>query len=478
MNLGNAVEFLCNKTILVTGATGFLGKVLVEKILRVQPNVKKLYLLIRAKDNKSALERLHDEILREELFRLLRETQSAEFDSFIVEKLAPVDGDTSLINLGLNDNSYINKEIDVIIHGAARTRFQERYDSALGINTLGAKNILQFAKTCPKLQILVHVSTAYVSKQKAGLIPEAISGIAGLDIDEEKKLVDQKLDHLTSKGVSTIKIRDSMRRFGQKRAKLHGWPNTYTFTKAMAEMLICEHKGELPVVIVRPTMICSTFKDPFPGWIQDKGSMAILSVVYGKGLVYFTHADGNTILDMIPVDMVVNSTIMSMVANANKPCLTIYQVGSSLRNPLTLSKLVATNFQYFIKNPWISEGMPVKVKRSKLVKCRLHFLMLMLQHISKLMMLKLVDTTFCHRIKVNQDKLEMELKVTAQMAMTFRHYLIFHGIFDDKNTEKLRITMAKANNVEKEIFNFDPKCIDWEDYLLNNYIPAIVRYSF
>lgn len=61
------------------------------------------------------------------------------------------------------------------------------------------------------------VSPAYVSKQKAGLIPEAISGIAGLDIDEEKKLVDQKLDHLTSKGVSTIKIRDSMRRFGQKR---------------------------------------------------------------------------------------------------------------------------------------------------------------------------------------------------------------------------------------------------------------------
>lgn len=60
------------------------------------------------------------------MFRLLRETQSAEFDSFIVEKLAPVDGDTSLINLGLNDNSYINKEIDVIIHGAARTRFQER----------------------------------------------------------------------------------------------------------------------------------------------------------------------------------------------------------------------------------------------------------------------------------------------------------------------------------------------------------------
>nr|GEW88311.1 jojoba acyl CoA reductase-related male sterility protein [Tanacetum cinerariifolium] len=61
MELESILDFLDNKTILVTGATGFLAKIFVEKILRVQPNVKKLYLLMRATDAKSALQRFNTE---------------------------------------------------------------------------------------------------------------------------------------------------------------------------------------------------------------------------------------------------------------------------------------------------------------------------------------------------------------------------------------------------------------------------------
>ncbi|KNA23360.1 hypothetical protein SOVF_025600 [Spinacia oleracea] len=480
MEVGNEVEFLCNKTILVTGTTGFLGKVLLEKILRIQPNVKKLYLLIRIKDTKSSLERLHDQIIGKELFRVLRERHGAEFDSFISEKVAPIDGDTSLVNLGLKDKSEIYKEIDVIIHSAAVTKFQERYDLALGINTLGARNVLQYAKTCPKLQVLVHVSTAYVCREKAGLILETPckmgETLSGIDIDVEKKLANETLNGLTSKGASTKQIRDTMKSLGQKRADVYGCANTYVFTKVMAEMLIWEHKGDLPVVIVRPTMICSTYKEPFPGWIEGVGSTGTLSILYGKGLINFLYADGNSVIDLIPVDMVVNSIISGMVANANKPCLTIYQVGSSLRNPLTVSKLVDINYRYFNKNPWIDgQGVPVKIKKGKLVKDRLHFLMLSVQPIPKLMVLKLVDIALCRYFKLNQDKLEMQLKVAVKMAMIFSHYLLFAGIFDDENTEKLRTTIKR---IDEEGFNFDPKSIDWEDYLFNHHIPAIVNYLF
>ena len=52
------------------------------------------------------------------------------------------------------------------------------------------------------------------------------------------------------------------------RAKLHGWPNTYVFTKAMGEMLIGSSRENLPLVIIRPTMITSTLAEPFPGWIE------------------------------------------------------------------------------------------------------------------------------------------------------------------------------------------------------------------
>lgn len=52
------------------------------------------------------------------------------------------------------------------------------------------------------------------------------------------------------------------------RAKLYGWPNTYVFTKAMGEMHVAQLRGNLPVIIMRPTIVCSTLKEPFPGWVE------------------------------------------------------------------------------------------------------------------------------------------------------------------------------------------------------------------
>lgn len=49
---------------------------------------------------------------------------------------------------------------------------------------------------------------------------------------------------------------------------MHGWPNTYSFTKAMGEMLLLAFKEDLHLIILRPTIITSTYKEPFPGWIE------------------------------------------------------------------------------------------------------------------------------------------------------------------------------------------------------------------
>ncbi|KAK9940754.1 hypothetical protein M0R45_017397 [Rubus argutus] len=86
MELESILGYLHNKTIFITGATGLLGMVLVEKILRVQPDVKKIYLLLRASDAKSATQRLRDEIIGKELFKVLREKWGADFDFFISQK--------------------------------------------------------------------------------------------------------------------------------------------------------------------------------------------------------------------------------------------------------------------------------------------------------------------------------------------------------------------------------------------------------
>jgi fatty acyl-CoA reductase len=127
----NCVQFLGNKTILITGAPGFLAKVLVEKILRLQPNVKKIYLLLRAPDEKSAMQRLRSEVMEIDLFKVLRNNLGEDnLNALMREKIVPVPGDISIDNLGLKDTDLIQRmwsEIDIIINIAATTNFDERY---------------------------------------------------------------------------------------------------------------------------------------------------------------------------------------------------------------------------------------------------------------------------------------------------------------------------------------------------------------
>lgn len=53
------------------------------------------------------------------------------------------------------------------------------------------------------------------------------------------------------------------------RAKMHGWPNTYVFTKTMGEMVMQQSKKNLSLVTIRPAIVGGTYKEPFPGWVED-----------------------------------------------------------------------------------------------------------------------------------------------------------------------------------------------------------------
>ncbi|XP_019051672.1 PREDICTED: alcohol-forming fatty acyl-CoA reductase-like isoform X2 [Nelumbo nucifera] len=309
MESGGIVESIGNKTILVTGATGFVAKLFVEKVLRVQPNVKKLYLLLRAPDTKSATQRLHNEVIEKEVFRVLRQKHGAGFDSFISEKVTPVPGDISCENLGVEDcdlRDEMWREIDIVVNMAATVNFDERYDDALYTNTLGVKHVLNFAKKCAKLQMFVHVSTAYVAGQQEGVIMEkpyrmgeTLNGTPGLDIEQELKVAEERSKEVQDLGFTKKQERIAMKELGLTRARLYGWPNTYTFTKAMGEMLIGNLRENMPVVIIRPTMITSTYYEPFPGWIEGLRTIDSLALGYGKGKLTFFLGNPKMIIDLV-----------------------------------------------------------------------------------------------------------------------------------------------------------------------------------
>ncbi|XAR59675.1 Alcohol-forming fatty acyl-CoA reductase [Bertholletia excelsa] len=489
MELGSVIQFLENKTILVTGATGFLAKIFVEKILRTQPNVKKLYLLVRAADSKSASGRVQNEVIAKDIFRVVREKHGANLNSFLSEKVSPVGGDISRERLGVKDTNLVEemwREVDIVVNIAATTNFDERYDIALGLNTMGAKHVLDFAKRCAKIKMLLHVSTAYVSGEKAGLIlenpysmAETLNGAPGLDIDVERKLVEQRLSELRAQDAPEATITLAMKDLGIERARKYGWPNTYVFTKALGEMLIGQSKETLPLLIIRPTIITSTYKEPFPGWVEGIRTIDSLAVGYGKGRLTCFVGDPESVIDVIPADMVVNAMIVAMVAHANQPCEAIYHVGSSVSNPIRFTRIQDYGLQYFTKHPWIGkDGKPVIVGKVTVLSTMASFHRYMaIRYLLPLKGLELVNMAFCQYFQGMYLDLNRKINFVMRLIDIYRPYLFFKGIFDDMNTERLRIA-ARKSGIETDIFYFDPKTINWDDYFMITHIPGVVKYVF
>ncbi|KAA8516954.1 hypothetical protein F0562_017228 [Nyssa sinensis] len=345
------IRFLRGKKFLITGATGFLAKDLdlIEKILRTTPDVDKIFLVIKAKDEEAATERMKNEIINTELFKYLQQIHGKSYQNFLLSKLVPVVGDVCKSNIGLEESlaDVIAREVDVIVHSAANTTFDERYDVALDINTKGFGRLMSFANKCEKLKLFLQVSTAYVNGQRQGrimekplcmgdsiarerLIFETSQGfVPALDIEGEINLA---LD--TKEAFEGNVVASKMRELGLERARMQGWQDTYVLAKAMGEMLIDDMKGELPVVIIRPSIVESTYRDPLAGWIERNQMIDPLIQLYGKGQITGFFMDPNGVLDVVPVDMVVNAMLAAIATHGahGKSGTNVYQVASSMRN--------------------------------------------------------------------------------------------------------------------------------------------------
>lgn len=505
----NVLGFLNDKSILVTGSTGFLGKIFVEKILRTQPGIRRIFVLLRAEDLKSAKLRFKNEVIGAELFKTLRRQHGDNFENFVFQKVVPVVGDVAADhNLGIDQEStrgHLWEILDAVVNIAASTAFDDRYDVSLNVNTRGAENVVEFAKRCPKLQILLHVSTAYVVGYGSGRIKESqlemgvsmttANGLddekcppLSLDIEAEFGLLENTLAKLQMNSSPTASSSTGshphkeaikeLKELGLERAKMFGWPNTYTFTKAMGEMLLVNARGNLPLVIVRPTIIESTLADPFPGWMEGTRTMDTFIVAYGKGRLPCFMADPELILDVIPADMVVNQMLAAMATHAYENDLFIYHAASSGENPMPCSLLKDELYNYFSKNPCVSkDGKLIHVKELFFLESMSSFRLYMLQRykvpLQVIGVVNKVISVFTARFTPRYDRMLRNYNFVMYLAELYAPYIFFQGRFDITNTERL---LQKISAEDLKAFNFDVKCIDWVDYLSNVHIPGVVKY--
>ena len=133
----------------MTGVTGFVGKVLLEKFLREVPRIGKIYLLIRNKPKFTLEQRLMNEIFGAKIFVPLF-TERPELLKVIKERIIPVSGDLVLGGLGIQPamRKVLTSEVQVILNSAASINFDDPIREALQINYFGAMRVLDLAHEC------------------------------------------------------------------------------------------------------------------------------------------------------------------------------------------------------------------------------------------------------------------------------------------------------------------------------------------
>ncbi|XVE61316.1 hypothetical protein DITRI_Ditri06bG0030000 [Diplodiscus trichospermus] len=128
--------------------------------------------------------------------------------------------------------------------------------------------------------------------------------------------------------------------------------------------------GEVPVVIIRPSVIKSTFKEPFPGWMEGNRMMDPIVLCYGKGQITGFLVDPNGVLDVVPADLIVNATLAAIARHGKitpKPDINIYQIASSVVNPLVFQDLAKLLHEHYNSSPFLnSKGSPIHVPSMKL----------------------------------------------------------------------------------------------------------------
>jgi HAD superfamily hydrolase (TIGR01490 family) len=399
------------------------------------------------------------------------------------------------------------KDLDLVIHSASTVSFDPPIHESFETNVGGAVNLYENLLAAGGDPRVVHVSTCYVQGLRKGVASESrlthdvdwrAEYEAALAARDRVEMLSRQTDQLREfmrqaradhgkEGPQAVARASEAKRVewvksqlvdaGRTRAQSLGWTDVYTLTKAFAEraaeQLWAENGHRLSVV--RPAIIESALRHPYPGWIDGFKVADPLIIAYGRGQLPEFPGLPDSILDLIPVDYVVNA-ILAAAANpapAGQP--EYFHISSGQSNPLPFHRMFENVHEFFLANPMTNrEGETIVVpdwkfpggqKVERELKRKEQAAAAAERALRVLPRTETVKTQLAKLQKAQSD-----LGTLRNFTELYRSYVQTELIFDDTNTRALHAALPAK---QREDRGFDLLAIDWEDYLQRVHFPSI-----
>ncbi|XP_038214721.1 putative fatty acyl-CoA reductase CG5065 [Zerene cesonia] len=305
-------DYYAGKSVFITGATGFLGKMFVERLLYNCKDIDKIYVLIRPKKGQDTDKRLK-KIFDVPIFEKLKETRPED-----LRKVTAIEGDITAPELGIKvaDKQKLADQVSVVFHSAATVRFADTFDMIMNVNLEGTRKMIEFSKNMKKLDSFVYISTAYSNSNNLVIDEKLYPPIK--DVEEVRRFVKEH-------GTNEKKVKEFLEKF----------PNPYALSKALCEVLLDQDRGHMPAIIVRPSIVSPILNEPVKGWTDSWVAATALFSNIARGLTNAAYGRQDVVCDLIPVDYVTNLTILAAAKGNKTKDVMVYNICSSAVNPIT-----------------------------------------------------------------------------------------------------------------------------------------------